>query len=146
MSTTSPAMLSLARRLLAGEPAGVESSRGQADQAVRACEKMRVPLTKLIGAAGFASLMSRALALAKRQAPSLEGLRVEADGTLSGLNDPQPDSGAPDAAQHTGPILLAELLGLLVTFIGQPLTLGLLREAWPDASLETMTPGTEGIL
>lgn len=136
-------MLKLARRLLAGEAARAGWSHGDVEQAVRACENMRVPLTKLIGSAGFSSLLSRAVALAKRQAPWLEGLRVEADGSLAGLEELQPDSGAPEAARHGGAILVAELLGLLVTFIGQPLTLGLVHEAWPDASLETMTPGIE---
>ena len=131
MSPPPPAIQDLARRLLAGEPARVESSHGEADQAVRACERLRSPVTKLIGAAGFASLLSRALALARRQAPSLEGLRVGADGSLAGFNEVQQDSGAAEAARHGGVVLLAELLGLLVTFIGQPLTLRLVREAWP---------------
>ena len=136
MSTTPPAIQNLARQLLAGELARVESSHGDADQAVLACEKLRVPLTKLIGAAGFSSLLSRALALAKRQAPSLEGLRVGSDGLLTGFNEVRQDSGAAEAARDWGVVLVAELLGLLVTLIGQPLTLSLVREAWPDASLD----------
>lgn len=32
--------------------------------------------------------------------------------------------------------MLAELLGLLVSFIGESLTLTLVREAWPDASMD----------
>jgi hypothetical protein len=145
MSPPPPAIQDLARRLLASEPARVESPHGDADQAVLACERLRVPLTKLIGAAGFASLLSRALALARRQAPPLEGLRVGADGLLTGFNEVQQDSGAAEAARHWGAVLVAELLGLLVTFIGQPLTLSLVREAWPDASVETMTLTKEEI-
>ena len=143
MSTTPPAIQDLARGLLAREPEGGEPSHGDMGRAVRACEKLRVPLTKLIGVAGFASLLSRAMALAKRQAPSLEGLRVEADGSLAGFNEVQQDSGAAEAARHAGVVLVAELLGLLVTFIGQPLTLTVVREAWPDATVETMIPSTE---
>ena len=147
MSTTPPAIQNLARQLLAGEPASVESSHGDADQAVRACEKLRAPLTKLIGAAGFASLLSRALALARRQAPALKGLRVGADGLLTGFNEVQQDSGAAEAAadagRHWGAVLVAELLGLLVTFIGEPLTMSLVREAWSDASIESMTLSSE---
>jgi hypothetical protein len=30
---------------------------------------------------------------------------------------------------------VAQLLGLLVTFIGEPLTLRLVRDAWPDAPI-----------
>lgn len=143
MSTTAPAIQNLARRLVASELARVSLSLGDADQAVRACEKLRVPLTRLAGAAGFSSLLSRALVLAKRQAPSLEGLRVEADGSLGGFTEGQHDSGAAEAARHGGVVLVAELLGLLVTFIGQPLTLSLVREAWPDVFVETITPSSE---
>ena len=31
--------------------------------------------------------------------------------------------------------IITYLLGLLVTFIGEPLTLRLVRDAWPDADL-----------
>jgi hypothetical protein len=143
MSTTAPAIRNLARRLLAGEPARVESSHGDVHPVVRACERLRVPLTNLIGVAGFASLLSRALALAKRQAPSLEGLRVEADGLLAGSNEVPQDSDALEGARHGGVVLVAELLGLLVTFIGEPLTLSLVREAWPDALVETTALSNE---
>ena len=98
---------------------------------------MRVPLTTLIGAAGFSSLLARALSQARRQAPSLEGLQVQLDGSLVGFDTAQRDM------SDGGAILVAELLGLLVTFIGQPLTLNLVREAWPDATVETMTLSSE---
>ena len=32
--------------------------------------------------------------------------------------------------------IIAHLLGLLMTFIGEPLTLRLVREAWPDVLLD----------
>jgi hypothetical protein len=143
MSTTPPAIQSLARQLLAGDTARIESSNGGVDQAMRACEKLRVPLTKLAGAAGFSSLLSRALALARRQSALLEGLRVEADGALAGLNGLGKDADNAEASRHAGVVLVTELLGLLVAFIGEPLTLSLVREAWPDASLETIRVRTE---
>jgi hypothetical protein len=142
MSTPSPATQKLARQLLAGASAGAESS-GDAAQIVRTCEKLRAPLTKFAGTAGFASLLSRALALAKRQAPSLEGLWVLGDGTLMGFKEIPQDLAAADATRQGGIILVTELLGLLVMFIGEPLTLSLVREAWPDASIETLTSKTE---
>jgi hypothetical protein len=33
-------------------------------------------------------------------------------------------------------VIIAQLLELLVTFIGQPLTLRIVHESWPDASLD----------
>jgi hypothetical protein len=143
MSPTPPAIQNLARQLLAGEQARGESTHGNADHIVRVCGKLRVPLTRLAGAAGFSSLLSRALALARRQAPALEKLRVGADGSLCGFEATGGDSDAAEAARHGGLVLLAELLGLLVTFIGQPLTLRLVHEAWPDLSLENMSASTK---
>jgi hypothetical protein len=143
MSTIPPAIQNLARQLVAGAPEGGEPSQGDVERAVQACDKLRMTLTKLIGAAGFSSLLSRALALATRQAPSLVGLRVEADGSLTGFNEVQQDSNAAEAGRQGGVVLVAELLGLLVTFIGQPMTLSLVRKAWPDESVEIMTLSTE---
>jgi hypothetical protein len=48
-----------------------------------------------------------------------------------------------DAARLAGEVLVAELLGLLVTFIGEGLTLSLVREAWPGVSIEISPLRTE---
>jgi hypothetical protein len=133
MNATSPEIYSLARRLLAdSEPEHAESSHEHADQVVRTCEKLRVPLTKFTGNAGFVSLLSRALVLAKRQVPELKGLRVAADGSLEGYQNISPDLAL---VRHGGEVLLAELLNLLVTLIGLSLTLSLVSEAWPDVKV-----------
>ena len=89
-------------------------------------EKLRRPLVTLTGIAGFRSLLARALTLAKAQAPALNMVQVERDGSITGFGD--------DAAQvaEAGVMLIAELLGLLVTFIGEHLMLTLVRDAWPD--------------
>ncbi len=144
MSTPPSAIQALARQLIATEAARRESTDSDAHHAARPCERLRMPLTKLVGVAGFASLLSRALALASRQAPSLSGLRVQADGSLAGFDDAQKLAATTDASAQAGEILMAELLGLLVTFIGQQLTLTLVREAWPETSLETLALNTEG--
>ena len=139
MSSISPAIRDLAERLLASEPARAASHNGDADLAVRACERLRSPLTKLTGSAGFSSLLSRALALAKRQAPALDALRVAPDGSLMGLDELHNAIDIAGSQRQGTAILLAELLGLLVTFIGAPLMLKLVREAWPEASSEILS-------
>ena len=58
--------------------------------------------------------------------PALAGAKVLTDGTLEGLD------GLPHDA---GPAIVAQLLELLVTLIGEPLTLRLVRDAWPDATV-----------
>ncbi len=101
-------------------------------EAVRVCEKLRLPLARLAGVEGFRSLMSRALALAKAEVSSLAAVQVRADGSLEGLDGAGPDRDA-GAGGKGGAVVVAQLLGLLVTFIGEPLTLRLVRDAWPDA-------------
>jgi hypothetical protein len=41
-----------------------------------------------------------------------------------------------EAGVEAGAAITGHLLGLLVTFIGEPITLRLVRDAWPDASLD----------
>lgn len=125
MNTSTPAIQALARRLIALE-SDREPSATPIDAALRTCDKLRATLSKLVGMAGFCSLMSRALAMARCEVPSLDAVRVLPDGSLEGLAGVAHD---PDA----GVIVVARLLGLLVTFIGESLTLGLLNDAWPDA-------------
>lgn len=142
MSTPPPALQHLARKLIAIGPAPVGPSSHGVIQAVQACEKLRVPLTKLAGVAGFTSLLSRALALAKRQASSLAEVRVGADGSLEGVEALRQDLDAAEGwpeGMNGGTVLVAELLRLLVVLIGEPLMLSLVREAWPDLSLDTAT-------
>lgn len=133
MSTAPPAIRDFARRLLALEAARDEPSVVSGRVAVRVCEKLRLPLARLAGDAGFRSLMSRAVAMAKAEVPSLAAVQVRADGSLEGLDGPGQDQNA--GAGEVGVVVVAQLLGLLVTFIGESLTLRLVRDAWPDASI-----------
>lgn len=119
-------MQDLARRLLAAEAATSCTSPLPSHAAVRVCDKLRISLTRFAGADGFASLLRRALVLARADLPALQSIQIGADGGLEGFEQ----LGAGTAAAIT-----AHLLGLLVTFIGEPLTLTLVREAWPDTSL-----------
>ncbi len=89
----------------------------------RVCDKIRRPLTTLAGAAGFRSLLSRSLTLAKQQSPVLIGWEVGPDGSLQGLNGETEESGA---------VLITQLIGLMITFIGEPITLRLLHDVWTD--------------
>jgi hypothetical protein len=109
------------------ESAGIDA---RAHEAERVCEKLRIPLTRFAGAEGFASLLRRALALARAEVP-LDRVKIRPDGSIEGLEELARNDGTEAAAALT-----AHLLGLLVTFVGQSLTLRLVREAWPDASLD----------
>ena len=134
MSTAPPATRDLARRLIALEVARDECPGAPFGGAIRVCDQLRLSLSKLTGVAGFRSLMSRALALAKAEVPSLAAAEVRADGSLEGLGGTGCDPGA-SAGGEAGVAVVAQLLGLLMSFVGGPLMLRLVRDAWPDASI-----------
>lgn len=121
-------MRDLARRLLA---ANQVASGSQVDEAVVLIEKLRITLTKFAGPEGFTSLLRRALALASAEVPSLQNVKTGADGRLEGFEEIVADKGAGGAGDEVAVAIIAHLLGLLVTFIGEPLTLRIERAAWP---------------
>jgi hypothetical protein len=119
----------LARRLLDYEAALGTPDAAGFSAGFGVCEKLRRPLTALAGTAGFHSLLSRALTLAKRESPALGAIQIMAEGSLqNGVVGPGPGNHAPEAEKA----LVANLLGLLFTFIGEPLTMRLLNEIWPS--------------
>ncbi len=130
VESTTPTSRELARRLIALEAPPDARPPASGSDAARVCEKLRVPLAKLAGNAGYHSLISRAIAIAKANASALGPVEVRMDGSLEGFDE----IGENDA--DAGVAVLIHLLDLLVTFIGEPVTLGLVRDAWPDATLE----------
>src|ERR1700687_771072 len=80
----------LARRLLAHEAVADKTSLSTESTVIRVYEKLRRSLCTLAGVAGFRSLVSRALTLAKAEAPSLSAVQVAADGSLKGLDEVEP--------------------------------------------------------
>ena len=122
-SADTPTTRELAQRLVAYEDLETSSEIGDTHAVCRVCDKLRRPITTLAGAAGFRSLLARALTLAKRESPVLNTWEVQADGSLLGLNG--------EAAQ-SGDVLIAHLIGLLITFVGESLTLRLLHDVWID--------------
>ncbi|MGZ4871988.1 MAG: hypothetical protein ACXV99_08825 [Candidatus Angelobacter sp.] len=98
--------------------------------AFRVYEKLRRHLCALAGVAGFQSLASRALTLARAEAPNLSAVQITSDGTLQGLGELEPPIDNDEGGD--GVILIAHLLGLLFIFIGQALTLRLVQDVWPD--------------
>ena len=72
----------LAERLLTYEAVAGENSEPTQSAAFRVCAKLRAPLITLAGVAGFRSLLSRALTLARAEAPSLSAVQVAADLSL----------------------------------------------------------------
>ena len=123
-------MRDLARRLLA---ASQTAGGPHVHEVVLVSDKLRISLTRFAGVDGFTSLQRRALVLARAEVPSLQGVNVGGDGRLEGFEQLAAVEGTGAAAAAA---VTSHLLGLLVTFIGKPLTLTLVREAWPDLSLD----------
>jgi hypothetical protein len=140
LTAMSSEMLDLARRLLACEAVAGKASEPTEPAVSRVYEKLRRPLCALAGVAGFRSLVSRALTLAKAEAPSLCAVQVTPDGYLQGLGEFEPQIDKPQVGDG-GVILIAQLLGLLRTFIGEALTLRLVQDAWPDAAFDDGSSG-----
>ena len=130
-------MRDLAHRLLAYEAATGKTSEPMESPTLRVYEKLRLSLGEFVGAAAFQSLASRALSLARPESLSLSAARITKDGYLQGQGEieNQFDSDN-DQVGEGGIILIARLLGLLRIFLGEALTLSLLRNAWPGEALD----------
>lgn len=135
--TTLPEMRDLAQRLLTYESDGGDTSEPVGSATLRVYEKLRKSLGELAGTAGFQSLASRALTLARSEDPSLVSVRVAADGNLEGMSAVESVNNADmDRAHKGGVILISRLLGLLLIFLGEALTMNLIRDVWPNAALD----------
>ena len=127
-------MRDFAQRLIACEARGNKSSGTRPPAAFPVFEKLRPQLATLMGTIGVYSLFLRALTLSRQELDSLRTVQVKADGSLERADEPEVQSDPEDLAEGSV-VLLAQVLGLLVAFIGENLTLRLVRDAWPKLSL-----------
>lgn len=135
-----PVTRELAIRLIAYESVEGAGSEPTEPAFVRVYEKLRRHLCVLAGIAGFQSLASRALTLARSEASGLSAVQITADGCLHGFGEADPQLSNHEAAEREV-ILIAQLLGLLFTFIGEALTLQLVLDVWPETDLNNGDSG-----
>lgn len=133
MQPADSAAQNLARRLLALE-AGANNPP-DVHVALRACEQLRLNLAKPLGDAGFQALLARALTLTKGEVPWMEAVKLEPNSTLAGFED-NALSQPVEEAMEGGRVLLFHLIRLLITFIGEALTLQLLHNIWSEMPWE----------
>jgi len=105
----------------------------------RVCEKLRDHLTGMVGATGFTTLLRRSLVMSRKEHPVLEGIQVGEDGRLTGFTELR-DTLTGEPLLLGGTALVAQLLFLLQTFIGETLTQQLLQEIWPSAKPTSPAP------
>jgi len=134
MSLPSLPMGKVAERLLHYETRENLTQATRRPAAWLVCEKLRPPLATLLGKAGFCALLGRALALANAEIAWTGIVRVNVDGTMDGWAEMEERMAARRFGEASE-TLIARLLGLLVTFVGEELTFRLLREIWPEISL-----------
>jgi hypothetical protein len=117
----------LARSLVASEADASTTSLRSEPATVRVYDKLRRQLGSPVGVDGFQALASRALALAKSQSPRLSAVQVTSNGDLRGLGEVQSQTDA-DEDDEAGIILISQLLGLFLTFLGEATTLRLIED------------------
>jgi hypothetical protein len=99
-----------------------------------------------VGTDGFQVLASRALALAKSESPRLNAVQVTANGGLRGLSEVESQTDT-DGDGEIGINLIAQLLGLFLTFLGEATTLRLIEDLrlQVDVGIEPVTTPTDTI-
>jgi hypothetical protein len=117
----------LARSLVACEADSNKTSLQTEPASVRVYERLRRHLGASVGVDGFQALASRALDLAKSESPRLGSVQVTANGGLRGLGEVESQT-ATDEDGEAGVILIAQLLGLFLTFLGETTTLRLIED------------------
>jgi hypothetical protein len=137
MTRVTPQMQDVAVRLVAYETKESKSSESGRPAAFLACERLRPHLATLMGQGGFRAVLARALAVASTEEPRLAAVQVKADGSLDGWDKLEVQVN-PKELTESGILLVAQLLGLLVAFIGDNLTLRMVRDVWPKVSLEDL--------
>lgn len=129
MDSPSSSVRDLARTLLTESQIGAESHLQEVE---RVAQRLRNSLTPFAGAIGVASLLKRAVALAGAELPALRGITVSSDGRLRGLEQLATYTKA--EREQAAIAIAAHVLGLLSTFIGEPLTKRLMLQASPETS------------
>jgi hypothetical protein len=134
----------LARSLVAGETDASTKSLHPEPATVRVYERLRRQLGSSMGVDGFQMLASRALALAKSQSHRLSAVQITANGGLRGLGEVESQT---DEDGEAGIILIAQLLGLFLTFLGEATTLRLIEDLrlQVDVSTELATTTEDSI-
>jgi len=129
-----PAMRLFAECLMAYETKAGPVLAGNKPPAVLVCDKLRLPLATLMGNAGYRALLARALTLAKAETPWPSEVVIKPDGSLGGWEtlEAQDD---PQEMAEAGVVLIAQLLDLLTSFIGEDLMLRQVYEVWPTVQL-----------
>jgi hypothetical protein len=140
MNNPGAAQVAWAKQLLAAEGNSGDKAEECAAAAWRVYERLNARLSPLLGSAGSQSLMVRSAKLAQAEFACL--VEVAAPEGLTKLGTCL-QSLEPAIATETAATLFGTFIDLITTFIGERLTVLVLRSAWPaieeTAPTETKT-------
>lgn len=143
MSQAKPQM-----RLIAIEIVGIEAAMTAASEADAAglstIDRLRPQLATLMGHGGVRALFGRALVLAREEVSWLGEVQVSGAGDWEGLAALR-QKAPPAELRELEIVLLAQVLGLLVAFIGPSLTSRLVAEIWPGLPFNDQDFGKESV-
>jgi hypothetical protein len=164
VSSEAATIARLAKRIVEAECARARGGQELAGAVEQTFVRLESMMSTLIGPVGFQSIMARAVHLTRgtwpwiertqlgasaavvlqqlsqeRSAGSTSRARLVLAGFTSALEQEGPENLKAGAAE-----LLANVLRLFCTFIGEELTLRLMHRTWPNLAAGDAGPGTEG--
>lgn len=127
-----PSLIDAATRLLRRAGGSADDAASVPGAAAKTLAELTVSIAAFVGTAGARALFARTIVLAQREHGWL-GPVVAARG-----EDPWPAlraalDGRRDVAWSVSHALVADYLALVVTFVGEALTLQIVRQSFPDA-------------
>jgi hypothetical protein len=131
----------IARRVMKTRlPGTAATSAAAADAMQRSCGELYRILETALGPHGLQALVDRAIQITAREYPWLSTVRsgAAADCPLSGLTEAGETMDVAEAMEGYA-ALLASIIWLLMTFIGEDLTLRFVRHAWPNVSFSKLS-------
>jgi hypothetical protein len=131
------------RRILVREAGTGADASAIAAAARRLCERFAHQLAPLLGDAGVTAIYARSLHLALQQLAGLAPVQVsKRDNGPFTLAQHFLEHQEPAVAAEAAVALLTTVTELLASFIGDRLTVGLLRQAWPHDFADDTTEET----
>jgi hypothetical protein len=144
MTPPTPSHRALARWLVTTEIEGeAEGALAAPDAAERVFGKLSKRLAQLITDVGADALVARAVQLSLATFPFLSGAQIRRTGGSLVLSLGASADGSDSSQIAEGfEAVLATLVALLVSFIGEDLTARVLQDVWPElAMLQAVQPG-----
>lgn len=123
--------LRLARKLLLHERAALERNGGNS-ALERVCTKIEGYFFALAGMVGFQVLLAHALVLARREVAWLAPIRISNQGVFRELDQAGAKFRPPEIFKGEV-VVLTQLLNLLASLLGEPMTRACLNEVWHES-------------